>query len=111
MVYVLLGGASSVMIIDVINGHGNTSSNPRPPPHNECPVYGIKQSDSDVPVMLKLWGMQSTPSLPSLPVSLWPGVVAPDRILSIGQIGGARGLMVIVVGNGHGDTSSNPGRD
>ena len=27
------------------------------------------------------------------------------------QSGGARGLMVIVVGNGHGDTSSNPGRD
>ena len=26
-------------------------------------------------------------------------------------IGGARGVMVIVVGNGHGDMSSNPGRD
>ena len=26
-------------------------------------------------------------------------------------MGGARGVMVIVVGNGHGDTSSNPGRD
>ena len=25
--------------------------------------------------------------------------------------GGARGVMVIVVGNGHGDSSSNPGRD
>ena len=25
--------------------------------------------------------------------------------------GGARGVMVIVVGNGYGDTSSNPGRD
>ena len=25
--------------------------------------------------------------------------------------GGARIVMVIVVGNGHGDTSSNPGRD
>ena len=24
--------------------------------------------------------------------------------------GGARGVVVIVVGNGHGDTSSNPGR-
>ena len=29
--------------------------------------------------MLELWGMQSTPSLPSLPGSLWPGVVAPDK--------------------------------
>ena len=27
------------------------------------------------------------------------------------DIGGARGVMVIVVGNGHGDTSSNLGRD
>ena len=26
-------------------------------------------------------------------------------------VGGARGVMVIVVGNGHGDTSSNPGQD
>ena len=25
--------------------------------------------------------------------------------------GGARGVIVIVVGNGHGDMSSNPGRD
>ena len=25
--------------------------------------------------------------------------------------GGARGVMVIIIGNGHGDTSSNPGRD
>ena len=25
--------------------------------------------------------------------------------------GGARGVMVIVVGNGHGHTSSNPGQD
>ena len=27
------------------------------------------------------------------------------------ESGGARGVMVILVGNGHGDTSSNPGRD
>ena len=25
--------------------------------------------------------------------------------------GGAHGVMVIIVGNGHGDTSSNPGQD
>ena len=36
--------------------------------------------------MLQLWGMQSIPSLPSLPGSLLPGVVAPDRVLSMGQI-------------------------
>ena len=31
----------------------------------------------------------------------------PLTIVSI--LGGARGVMVIVIGNGHGDTSSNPG--
>ena len=46
--------------------------------------YDTKQSDGEVLVMLKLWGMQSTPLLPSLPCPLWPGVVAPDRALSIG---------------------------
>ena len=30
--------------------------------------------------------MWSTPSLPTLPGPLWPGVVAPDRVLSMGQI-------------------------
>ena len=34
--------------------------------------------------MLDLWGMQNTLSLPSLPGLLWPGVVAPDRVLSMG---------------------------
>ena len=33
---------------------------------NECPVYDTKQSDGEVPVMLELWGMLSTPSLPSI---------------------------------------------
>ena len=36
--------------------------------------------------MQELWGMQSTSSLPSLPGSLWPGMVAPDKVLSMGQI-------------------------
>ena len=30
--------------------------------------------------------MWSNPSLPSLAGSLWPGVAAPDRVLSMGQI-------------------------
>ena len=55
----------------------------RPRPRNVCPWYDIKQSDSEVPVMLELWGMWSTPSLPSLPGPLWPGVVTPGRVLSI----------------------------
>ena len=36
--------------------------------------------------MLELWGTWSIPLLPSLPGSLGPGVVAPDRVLSMGQI-------------------------
>ena len=36
--------------------------------------------------MLELWGVWNTPLLPSLPGPLWPGVVAPDRVLSAGQI-------------------------
>ena len=55
------------------------------PPH-ECPVYDTKQSDDEVPVMLEFWGIQSTPSLPLLPGPLCPGVVVPDRFLSMGQI-------------------------
>ena len=46
----------------------------------KCPGYDSKQSDGTVSVMLELWGMQSTPSLPSLPDSLRPGVVAPDSV-------------------------------
>ena len=38
----------------------------RPPP-NECPGYDTKQSDGEVPAVPELWGMRSTPSLPSLP--------------------------------------------
>ena len=33
------------------------------------------------------------------------------HLLTSWLLGGARGVMVIVVGNGHGDTSSDPGRD
>ena len=36
--------------------------------------------------MLELWGMYSTTSLPSLQGPLWSGVVALDRVQSMGQI-------------------------
>ena len=49
------------------------------PPPNECPGYDTKQSDGEVLVMLELWKMRSTPSSP-----VWPGMVAPDRALSMG---------------------------
>ena len=58
-----------------------------PPPTNKCLGYDPKQFNGKVPVMLELWGMQSMPSLPLLLGPLWPGVVAPDRVLSLGQIG------------------------
>ena len=34
-------------------------------PANNCSGYETKQSDGEVLVMLKLWGMRSTPLLPS----------------------------------------------
>ena len=56
----------------------------KPPP--QVSWYDSKQSDGEVPVMLEFWGMRSTVSLPLLSIWLWPGVVAPDRVLSMGQI-------------------------
>ena len=46
----------------------------------------LKQTDDEVPVMLELWGMRSTPSLPSLPGPLWLGMVVPEKVLFVGQI-------------------------
>ena len=46
---------------------------------NKSPGYDTKQYNGEVPAVLELWGMRSTPSLPSLPGTLWPGVVAPDK--------------------------------
>ena len=53
-------------------------------PHKECPKYNTKQSDGEVGIMRVLWG---TPSLFSLRGPLKSGVVAPDWVFSIGQIG------------------------
>ena len=39
--------------------------------------------------MPELWGMRSTPSLPSFRSPLWSGVVAPDRILYMGPMYGS----------------------
>ena len=52
----------------------------------ECPGYDTEQSDGEVPVMLELWGMWSTPSLLALTGLFWSEVVAPDRVLSMAQI-------------------------
>ena len=48
--------------------------------------YDTQQSDNEDPVMHDLWGMQSTPSWPSLSGPLWPWMVAPDSILSMGEM-------------------------
>ena len=47
--------------------------------------YDIEPSDSEAP-SLEIWGMWSTLSLPLLPGPLKTRVVAPDRVLSMGQI-------------------------
>ena len=47
--------------------------------HNECLDYDTKQSDGETSVILELWGMLSTSSLPLLPGLLWSGIVAPDK--------------------------------
>ena len=48
--------------------------------------YDAKHSDGEAPVMRDVWGMWSTPSLLSLSGPLWPGVEAPDRVLSMSQM-------------------------
>ena len=65
-----------------------------PPLPTERPGYDTKQSDAQVPVVLELWGIQSTHSLSSLPGPLLPGVVVPDRVSSMGQIGLNRVLIL-----------------
>ena len=78
--------------------------------------YDTKPSDDESPV-LELWGMRSSFAIPLVPCPLSLEVVVLIRILLMHYIvswkcyWSACGVMVIVVGNGHGDTSSNPGRD
>ena len=75
----VLQSAETVEYTNCISAEGED-----PHPASEWPGYDIEQSDDEVPVMLELWGMQSTPSFPLLPGPLRPGVVAPDRALSMG---------------------------
>ena len=53
---------------------------------NKFPGYDTKQFDGEVPVILELWGMRSTPSLPSLSGPLLVGVIALNRVLSMSEI-------------------------
>ena len=53
--------------------------------YTDClPGYDVKESDGEVQVMLELLDMLGGPSLQSVPTLA--GVVAPDWVLSIGQI-------------------------
>ena len=53
---------------------------------SKCPEYiSIKPFDGEAPT-LEFWVMWHTPSLPLLPGPLWNRVVAPDWVLSMGQI-------------------------
>ena len=60
---------------------------------NECSGYDTKQYYGKARIILELWGMQSTPFLPSLPGPLGPGVITPDRVLSMGQFSSLFGSM------------------
>ena len=52
---------------------------------NKCPGYDNKHSDCEAPV-LEPWVIWSASSLLLFPGSLWSEMVAPDRVLFIGQI-------------------------
>ena len=53
---------------------------------NELSGQDTKQSNDKNLVILGIWGMCSTPSLPLLQDLLWFGVVAPDTALSMDQM-------------------------
>ena len=67
-------------------GHKNTLTEVGSEPPQQVSGYDIKQSDGDVPVMLELLRMLSTPSLPSIRGPLWPRILEPEKVLSMGQI-------------------------
>ena len=48
--------------------------------------YDTKLCGGEASVILELWGMQSSPELPSLLGPLRLGLVTPDKVLSMGQI-------------------------
>ena len=47
--------------------------------------YNTKSSDGEAPFW-ELWGMLSASSLPLFPSPLWPGMVIPVKVLTMGQI-------------------------
>ena len=53
-------------------------------PPKRSPRYDSEPSNGEV--ILDLWGMQITPSLPLLLDPLWPRLVVPVRVRSMGQV-------------------------
>ena len=51
------------------------------------------------------------PSYNGVTKTIWLKCLEKKGKCELHKISGARGVVVIVVGNEHGDTSSNPGRD
>ena len=79
-IFTTLTGAAKHLLIRLRLQNTPTALMVRPP--NECPGYGTKQSDGEVPVMLKLWGIQST----YFHIAPRSTLAWSDRILSMGQI-------------------------
>ena len=52
----------------------------------QYPGYDSKQFDGEASVIIELWGLLSTPLLPSLPGHLHPRAVVPVRVLCMGQL-------------------------
>ena len=74
LIIIKVHSAEAVEYIDCISSEGVSD-------------LDMTQKPSDVETLgLELWGILSTPSLPLIPGPLWPGVVAPDRVLAMGQI-------------------------
>ena len=48
--------------------------------------YDSKQSKAAAPIIMELWGMGRTSSFSLILAQLYPGVVASDSLLSMGQI-------------------------
>ena len=69
--------AETAEFTDCISAEGQNSP-------NQGPEYDTKRSDDEVPVILELRWMRISPLLPSLRGPFWPGVVAPDSVLSMG---------------------------
>ena len=67
-VYLSALSAGAVEYTDCISAEGVRHHHPT----NDCPGYDSEQSDGEAPVMLKLWGIWNTPSLPLLPALLLP---------------------------------------